>query len=164
LDTKIADAEGMFRARFFILALRAPFRVHIVYYAFFRDARNRGIACRWYCSDVFPKYRRIRLKRTLRERRNAFHGDVIIVTARPCRRSCQFVVGVEYCILLIANVTRRLLLNVTHQRAPITIYRAQFLSQIKCMSLAVRRLGSTQIYVSFNSEFKIISMLYTMIR
>lgn len=73
------------------------------------------------------------LRRTTRrtERRNAFHGVVIIASAVALSRSCQFVVGVEYCVLFIANVTSSLLLNVTHQRAMITICRVKFSSWIK---------------------------------
>jgi len=46
--------------------------------------------------------------------RNAFHGYAIAVAA-AFAAGAQFVVGVEYCVLLIADVTRRLLLNVARQ-------------------------------------------------
>lgn len=99
-----------------------------------------------YRSGVFPKYRTL----DANFRRTPRHGEKKCIsrrrnysdrTALP-RRSCQFVVGVEYCILLIANVTRRLLLNVTHQRAPITIYPVQFLSRIKHTLLDPQRLAA----------------------
>jgi len=45
---------------------------------------------------------------------NAFHGYTITVAA-AFAAGAQFAVGVEYCVLLIADVTRLLLLNVARQ-------------------------------------------------
>lgn len=85
-------------------------------------------------------------KKCISRRRN-YSDRAALSVQLPIRRGRR--------ILYIANVTRRLLLNVTHQRAPIIIGRLEFLSQIKYMSLDAR-LDTDLCLLQFNSKFRII--------